>query len=99
MAFLKETKQPVLEKVAFILRVTSYCMHRTSCEVDLRSTATKFWGTGVRKLFVRISSVWFVDDPVINNIIIYLQTECIDKCHVELCSKYDREHDFDVTLR
>ena len=28
--------------------------------------------------------------------IIYLQSECIEKHYLELCSKYDREHDFDV---
>ena len=31
--------------------------------------------------------------------VIYLQTGCIEKCQFELCSKYDREHDFDVILR
>ena len=32
-------------------------------------------------------------------IIIYRQSECIDKYQIELCSKYDREYDFDVILR
>ena len=32
-------------------------------------------------------------------IIVYLQSECIEKYQFELCSKYDREHDFDVILR
>ena len=31
-------------------------------------------------------------------LIIYLQSECIEKYQIELCSKHDREHDFDVTL-
>ena len=31
-------------------------------------------------------------------IIIYLQTECIEKYQLELCSKYDREYGFDVIL-
>ena len=30
--------------------------------------------------------------------IIYLQSECIENYEVELYSKYDREHDFDVIL-
>ena len=29
---------------------------------------------------------------------IYLQSECTEKYQVELCSKYDRERDFDVML-
>ena len=32
-------------------------------------------------------------------IIIYRQSECIDKYQIELCSKCDREYDFDVILR
>ena len=37
----------------------------------------------------------------INYIIIikYCQSECIDKYQIELCSKYDREYDFDILLR
>ena len=31
-------------------------------------------------------------------IIIYLQSDCIEKHQFRLCSKYDREHDFDVIL-
>ena len=31
-------------------------------------------------------------------IIIYLESECIGKYQVEICSKYDREHDFNVIL-
>ena len=31
-------------------------------------------------------------------IIIYLQSDCIEMYHVELCSRYDTEHDFDVIL-
>ena len=31
-------------------------------------------------------------------IVIYLQSECIEKCQVEVCSKYDREYDFEVIL-
>ena len=31
-------------------------------------------------------------------IIIYLQSECIEKYQFEICSKYDREYDFDVIL-
>ena len=34
----------------------------------------------------------------ISMIIIYLQSECIEKYQVELSSKYDREHDFDVIV-
>ena len=30
--------------------------------------------------------------------IIYLQTECIEKYQFELCSKYNREYDFDVII-
>ena len=30
--------------------------------------------------------------------IIYLQSECIKKYQFELCSKYGKEHDFDVML-
>ena len=30
---------------------------------------------------------------------IYLQQECIEKHQVELCSRYDREHDFDVIFK
>ena len=33
-----------------------------------------------------------------SDIIIYLQSECIEKYQFELCSKYGREHDLDVTL-
>ena len=29
----------------------------------------------------------------------YLQSEYIEKCQYDPCSKYDREHDFDVILR
>ena len=35
---------------------------------------------------------------MITRIIIYLQSECIEKYQFELCSKYDREHGFDVIL-
>ena len=31
-------------------------------------------------------------------IITYLKSEYIEKYQLELCSKYDREHDFDVLL-
>ena len=30
--------------------------------------------------------------------ITYLQTECIERYQFQQCSKYDREHDFDVIL-
>ena len=29
---------------------------------------------------------------------IYLESKCIEKYQFELCSKYDREHDFDIIL-
>ena len=32
------------------------------------------------------------------DVILYLHNECIEKNQFELCSKYDREHDFDVIL-
>ena len=32
-------------------------------------------------------------------VITYRHSECIDKYQIELCSKYDREYDFDVLLR
>ena len=35
---------------------------------------------------------------VLKSIIIYLKSECIEKCQFELCSKYYREYDFDVIL-
>ena len=31
-------------------------------------------------------------------IIIYLQSECIERYQLELCSKYDRKYDFDVIV-
>ena len=34
----------------------------------------------------------------LNRFILYLQSECIEKYQFELCSKYDREYDFDVIL-
>ena len=33
-----------------------------------------------------------------NCIIIYLQSESIEKYQLELCSKYDKEYDFDIIL-
>ena len=33
-----------------------------------------------------------------NMLIIYLQSECIEKYQFELCSKYDREYGFDAIL-
>ena len=33
-----------------------------------------------------------------NLLYIYLQSECIEKFQLELCSKYDREYDLDVIL-
>ena len=38
------------------------------------------------------------DKHKINQFIIYLQSERIEKYRFELCSKYDTEHDFDVIL-
>ena len=35
---------------------------------------------------------------LVMTIIIYLQSECIEKYQFELCLKYDREHDFDAIL-
>ena len=35
---------------------------------------------------------------IISWFIIFLQSECIEKYQIELCSKYDGEHDFDVIL-
>ena len=46
----------------------------------------------LHELIVRISDSYMI-------IIIYRQSECIDKYQIELCSKYDREYDFDVILR
>ena len=36
------------------------------------------------------------NDAVVFRFMIYLQSECIERYQVELCSTYDREHDFDV---
>ena len=47
----------------------------------------------LHELIVRISDSYMII------IIIYRQSECIDKYQIELCSKYDREYDFDVILR
>ena len=46
----------------------------------------------LHELIVRISDSYMI-------IIIYRQSECIDNYQIELCSKYDREYDFDVILR
>ena len=34
----------------------------------------------------------------LNTVIIYLQSECIEKYQFELCSKYDREYGFVIIL-
>ena len=42
-------------------------------------------------------NVW-CSTPRLKSFIIYLQSEYIEKYQFELCSKYDREYDFDVIL-
>ena len=49
----------------------------------------------LHELIVRIC----INYIIIIIIITYRQSECIDKYQIELCSKYDREYDFDVILR
>ena len=51
--------------------------------------------TSVSKLCPLISNKQQERCPKVK-IIVYLQSECIEKYQVELCSKYDRKHDFDV---
>ena len=51
----------------------------------------------LHELIVRISINYIIIMIII--IIIYHQSECIDKYQIELCSKYDREYDFDVILK
>ena len=46
----------------------------------------------------RFEKFHFVMETYFLCIIAHFQSECIEKYQVELCSKYDREDDFDVIL-
>ena len=50
--------------------------------------------SSIHGLRIRITS--YHHTGAIDMIIIYLQSECIEKYNFKLYSKYDREHDFDV---
>ena len=39
-----------------------------------------------------------IEQFIVSDVRIYLQSEYIEKYQSELCSKYDREYDFDVLL-
>ena len=41
--------------------------------------------------------LWFLAQNIVINYY-YYQSKCIEKYQFQLCSKYDREHDFDVIL-
>ena len=53
----------------------------------------------LHELIVRICINYIMIIIIIIIIIIYRQSECIDKYQIKLCSKYNREYDFDVILR
>ena len=46
-----------------------------------------------------LSTFLTTDRLILSLITIYLQSECIEKYQFELCSKYDKERDFDLILR
>ena len=70
----------------------------------------KFYNLGDKTFEADFNSYFVLDHPIISIsrnqyilidllfVIIYLQSECTEKYQFELCSKYDREHDFDVKL-
>ena len=43
--------------------------------------------------------LFLIYESLINQIMINLQSECIEKYQFELSSKYDRKDDFDIMLR
>ena len=58
------------------------------------------WHEMGRLVYSRIVyHLFLIYESLINQIMINLQSEYIEKYQFELSSKYDREDDFDVTLR
>ena len=58
---------------------------------------------GLRSIYIYIyiyiySPAMKVDSDLQYDLLLLLQSECIEKYLLELCSKYDREYDFDVII-